>query len=217
MYRKFNSTPVCAGLAVCDATPECQICYGAEWLWTPDSSGGTCVCANRCSTTTHGAITDLSANEVFVIAYVAIFAPAIVAFFSEHADTHVRLGLLAASALMTTVEFFFWTAYELMYSPNSIGLVMAMFALQVAVLGGLCAFALSIRAATADFQNRSEAPPELLVGGLRRPGATCPICLEEDQTDEWASLERCAHDFHEKCIAKWFLSGGLNCPVCRKA
>lgn len=44
----------------------------------------------------------------------------------------------------------------------------------------------------------------------------CSICLDNFQTGEGYRTLRCGHDFHKKCIDKWFLEGSQECPMCRK-
>lgn len=43
---------------------------------------------------------------------------------------------------------------------------------------------------------------------------TCSICLEEIKEDNFI-LEDCEHNFHVKCIMKWFRQGNKTCPICR--
>ena len=42
---------------------------------------------------------------------------------------------------------------------------------------------------------------------------TCSICLEEIKEDDFI-LEDCEHNFHVKCIMKWFRQGNKTCPIC---
>lgn len=44
----------------------------------------------------------------------------------------------------------------------------------------------------------------------------CSICLESFMVNEGYRTLPCGHDFHKKCIDKWFLEGSQECPMCRK-
>lgn len=43
---------------------------------------------------------------------------------------------------------------------------------------------------------------------------SCPICMEDIETQSYCALKPCGHKFHAKCIHKWLVQHG-NCPVCR--
>lgn len=44
----------------------------------------------------------------------------------------------------------------------------------------------------------------------------CSICLDNFKECEGYRTLRCGHDFHKKCIDRWFLDGSQECPMCRK-
>ena len=44
---------------------------------------------------------------------------------------------------------------------------------------------------------------------------SCSICLEEIIIKESFTLDDCEHNFHIKCIMKWFREGHKSCPNCR--
>lgn len=45
---------------------------------------------------------------------------------------------------------------------------------------------------------------------------TCAICLDKFTPCEGYRTLICGHDFHKRCIDKWFLEGSQECPCCRK-
>lgn len=55
----------------------------------------------------------------------------------------------------------------------------------------------------------------------KSPEVTCPICLNnitDIHDNDHATILRCSHTFHRRCIAKWLLSNqwmAHSCPVCR--
>ena len=70
---------------------------------------------------------------------------------------------------------------------------------------------------------------------LKSTGYVCPICLNEDDSrvvvnqgyqshskqQKYIRLHGCAHNFHDKCLRKWIMSGSDtslkdNCPMCRR-
>jgi hypothetical protein len=47
----------------------------------------------------------------------------------------------------------------------------------------------------------------------------CSICYDDYHVGEYKrNLNKCGHNFHKKCIDKWFKKNkdNMSCPVCRK-
>jgi len=45
---------------------------------------------------------------------------------------------------------------------------------------------------------------------------TCPICIDQFKEGEYYRTLSCNHEFHKKCIDRWFKKDHLDCPMCRK-
>lgn len=41
----------------------------------------------------------------------------------------------------------------------------------------------------------------------------CPICFES--SNSYDIIKKCKHKFCNKCLSKWLLENGHNCPICR--
>jgi len=48
--------------------------------------------------------------------------------------------------------------------------------------------------------------------------STCAICIQDFKSNEYyRELPKCKHQFHKKCIDKWFkIDKQMSCPICRK-
>jgi hypothetical protein len=55
------------------------------------------------------------------------------------------------------------------------------------------------------------SPNPILI--IHNPNEECCICMDVDNTSEWAILP-CCHKFHSSCISTWLLTQ-KTCPVCR--
>ena len=45
---------------------------------------------------------------------------------------------------------------------------------------------------------------------------TCPICIDDFKPNELYRNLNCGHQFHKKCIDRWFRKDHSDCPMCRK-
>jgi hypothetical protein len=46
---------------------------------------------------------------------------------------------------------------------------------------------------------------------------TCPICIDEFKPNELYRNLTCGHQFHKKCIDRWFRKDHSDCPMCRQS
>ena len=51
---------------------------------------------------------------------------------------------------------------------------------------------------------------------LLKNNECCSICLGEYRLGEYKRELKCNHQFHKKCIDKWFKKNKRECPICRK-
>ena len=45
----------------------------------------------------------------------------------------------------------------------------------------------------------------------------CSICQDNFKKGEFKRILPCAHEFHKKCIDKWFKNNSRDCVLCRKS
>ncbi|KAK3094660.1 hypothetical protein FSP39_004624, partial [Pinctada imbricata] len=43
---------------------------------------------------------------------------------------------------------------------------------------------------------------------------TCPVCLEEFESNEYVAICPCNHCFHMKCLLEWLRHRNM-CPMCK--
>jgi hypothetical protein len=77
------------------------------------------------------------------------------------------------------------------------------------------------------FDYRRDVPEEMKNDGDLELGnedlPTCAICfmtvdtMTEQYQDRTYMLTPCNHLYHAECLTTWFVSGHLNCPVCRSS